>query len=158
MKHTSEGILKHFLKLILTPASNLKYVNYWRQANFGYTQLTNIKAIHRLLNFDENLAQTYPYYQAPVLTVPTSLQKVQWTLRQHKKEIFHSFKYETYTNGPVEGTNNKIKVIKRIAYGFRNFADFRISFLLSLPLTGRISKQPAPKFRHELLNKTILFF
>ncbi|MCC4490208.1 transposase, partial [Limosilactobacillus reuteri] len=39
----------------------------------------------------------------------------QRTLRRHKQEIYNSFKYDTYTNGPVEGTNNKIKVIKRTA-------------------------------------------
>ncbi|GFO99037.1 transposase [Lactobacillus helveticus] len=37
------------------------------------------------------------------------------------------------TNGPVEGTNNKIKVIKRTAYGFRNFFNFRARILLALP-------------------------
>ncbi|MBQ1769196.1 MAG: transposase [Turicibacter sp.] len=26
-----------------------------------------------------------------------------------------------YTNGPIEGINNKIKVIKRIAFGYRSF-------------------------------------
>ncbi|MGM9909126.1 MAG: transposase [Limosilactobacillus vaginalis] len=50
---------------------------------------------------------------------------MQRTSRQHKKEILHSFKYVTYTNGPVEGTNNKIKVIKRVVYGFRSFDYFR---------------------------------
>ncbi|MBU5983646.1 transposase, partial [Limosilactobacillus reuteri] len=34
-----------------------------------------------------------------------------------------------------EGTNNKIKVIKRTAYGFRNFFNFRIRILLALPNT-----------------------
>jgi transposase len=29
------------------------------------------------------------------------------------------------TNGPAEGMNNKIKLIKRMAYGFRNFTNFR---------------------------------
>ena len=33
------------------------------------------------------------------------------------------------TNGPAEGINNKIKVIKRMAYGFRNFANFRLRIL-----------------------------
>ncbi|EEI08643.1 hypothetical protein HMPREF0535_1583, partial [Limosilactobacillus reuteri MM2-3] len=42
-------------------------------------------------------------------------------MRIHKLEIINSSKYQNYTNGPVEGTNNKIKVIKRTAYGFRNF-------------------------------------
>uniref|UniRef100_UPI002B060301 transposase n=1 Tax=Limosilactobacillus reuteri TaxID=1598 RepID=UPI002B060301 len=51
---------------------------------------------------------------------PTFLGQVQHTLRSHKQEIYNSFKYDTYTNGPVEGTNNKIKVIKRTAYSFPN--------------------------------------
>jgi len=29
------------------------------------------------------------------------------------------------TNGVVEGINNKLKLIKRSAYGFRNFDNFR---------------------------------
>ncbi len=35
-----------------------------------------------------------------------------------------SFSYP-YTNGYTEGCNNKIKVIKRNAYGYRNFSRFR---------------------------------
>lgn len=36
-----------------------------------------------------------------------------------------------YSNGFTEGTNNKIKVIKRNAYGYRNFENFRNRILLS---------------------------
>jgi transposase len=38
---------------------------------------------------------------------------------------------ERITNGVVEGINNKLKLIKRSAYGFRNFQNFRIRVLLS---------------------------
>ena len=38
--------------------------------------------------------------------------------------ILNSFDF-TYTNGFTEGVNNKIKVIKRNAYGYRNFERFR---------------------------------
>ena len=31
-----------------------------------------------------------------------------------------------YSNGIIEGTNNLIKVIKRVAYGYRNFEFMRI--------------------------------
>ncbi len=34
------------------------------------------------------------------------------------------------TNGPTEALNNLIKRIKRIAFGFRNFANYRIRALL----------------------------
>lgn len=36
-----------------------------------------------------------------------------------------------YSNGFTEGTNNKIKVIKRNAYGFRNFENFRNRILMT---------------------------
>lgn len=41
-----------------------------------------------------------------------------------QKEILNSFDVP-YTNGYTEGVNNKIKVIKRNAYGIRNFNRFR---------------------------------
>ncbi|MCT0164159.1 ISL3 family transposase [Lactobacillus helveticus] len=140
--------LKHFWKLILTPAGLLKYDNYWSRRNFGYTQLTDVEVIQRLLAFNDDLKQAYRYYQDLILAInhrskdelnhllaikwtqlPQSLQKVQRTLRRHLKEIITSFKYGDYTNGPVEGTNNKIKV----AYGFRNFFNFRARILLAPP-------------------------
>ncbi len=37
-----------------------------------------------------------------------------------------------YTNGFTEGSNNKIKVIKRNGYGFRNFKNFRNRILLTM--------------------------
>ena len=36
-----------------------------------------------------------------------------------------------YTNGFLEGKNNRIKVIKRMAYGYRNPSNFRQRILLS---------------------------
>lgn len=44
--------------------------------------------------------------------------------RNWHKEILNAFKYG-YTNGPTEGFNNKIKVLKRVSYGIRNFERFR---------------------------------
>lgn len=32
----------------------------------------------------------------------------------------------------MEGTNNKIKAIKKTAYGFRNFENFRLRLLIEL--------------------------
>ena len=37
-----------------------------------------------------------------------------------------------YTNGYTEGTNNAIKVIKRNAFGYRNFDNFRNRIFLAL--------------------------
>ena len=46
------------------------------------------------------------------------------TLQNWSKSIFNTFDYP-YTNGFTEGCNNKIKVLKRNAYGYRNFNRFR---------------------------------
>lgn len=45
------------------------------------------------------------------------------------EQICNSFDYE-YSNGYVEGHNNKTKVLKRIGYGYRNFNIFRTRRLL----------------------------
>ena len=46
------------------------------------------------------------------------------TLINWQKEILNTFEYP-YSNGITEGCNNKIKVLKRNAYGYRNFRRFR---------------------------------
>lgn len=51
------------------------------------------------------------------------------TLREWHQYISNYFKY-SYSNGPTEGKNNLIKVIKRISFGFRNFNNFRNRILL----------------------------
>ena len=52
------------------------------------------------------------------------------TLANWAKYILNSFDCP-YTNGYTEGMNNKIKVIKRNAYGFRNFENFRNRILMT---------------------------
>ena len=47
------------------------------------------------------------------------------------KYILNAFDFP-YSNGFTEGCNNKIKVIKRNGYGFRNFKNFRNRILLSM--------------------------
>lgn len=53
------------------------------------------------------------------------------TYRNWSKEILNAFKYKFISNGPTEGFNNKIKVLKRTSYGVRNFKRFRTRILLA---------------------------
>ncbi|WP_430521945.1 transposase [Limosilactobacillus reuteri] len=71
--------------------------------------------------------------------LPSAMRRVKRTLAKHRQEIIASF-YIRLTNGPIESTNNKIKIIKRTAYGYRNFFHFRIRILISL-------KTSNPKFQ-----------
>lgn len=57
-------------------------------------------------------------------------QKCAKTYRTWSALILNAFKYR-YTNGPTEGFNNKIKVLKRTSYGVRNFKRFRTRILHS---------------------------
>jgi transposase len=50
------------------------------------------------------------------------------TFNSWKNDIINFFKYRC-SNGIVEGINNKIKTLKRNAYGFRNFQNFRLRII-----------------------------
>ena len=50
------------------------------------------------------------------------------TLKKWRQEILNYFDYRI-TNGFVEGKNNRIKTIKRMAYGYRNLDNFRLRIL-----------------------------
>lgn len=58
----------------------------------------------------------------------SEFEKCAVTYRNWSKEILNAFKYGI-TNGPTEGYNNKIKVLKRTSYGIRNFERFRTRIL-----------------------------
>lgn len=52
------------------------------------------------------------------------------SFRNWETEILNAFKFNI-TNGFTEGSNNKIKVLKRVSYGMRNFPRFRKRILHS---------------------------
>ena len=84
---------------------------------------------HSLFDNSENLTQgtlklidwlrkAEPYYHKSVSTIKRWL-----------GEIVGYFEQRT-TNGVVEGVNNKLKLLKRSGFGFRNFNDFEIRALI----------------------------
>lgn len=77
-----------------------------------------------LLNFSDWLKKAF-------LLFPKSSQ----TIRRWIGEIIAYFDQRT-SQGIVEGINNKIKLIKRRAYGFRNFTNFQIRCFLNWYFTG----------------------
>ena len=65
------------------------------------------------------------------------------TLRKYKRQIKNTMYYNGLSNGPLEGVNNKIKVIKRISYGYRSFCNFRGKILLVFRLfSSNTNKKP----------------
>jgi transposase len=80
---------------------------------------TSKKATEGLLDLSEWLAKS-----ANMFT------KSCQTIRNWFEEIINYFERRT-TNGVVEGINNKLKLIKRRGYGFRNFRNFLVRSMLS---------------------------
>ncbi|MBF0781139.1 MULTISPECIES: transposase, partial [unclassified Granulicatella] len=48
--------------------------------------------------------------------------------------IHNTFNAPQLSNGSIEGLNNKIKVLKRNAFGYRSFTYFRARILLMIKL------------------------
>jgi len=55
----------------------------------------------------------------------TLIKKFATMLASHKVGILNYFNHQI-TTGPVEGINNKIKVLKRKAYGYRDIEYFKL--------------------------------
>ena len=71
------------------------------------------------------------------------------TLRKYKRHIKNTMYYNGLSNGPLEGINNKIKVIKRISYGYRSFSNFRGKILLVFSLFTYSQTNKKPRYSKE---------
>jgi len=56
------------------------------------------------------------------------LKKLAKTLAAFRSGILASYDYRI-SSGPLEGTNNKIKTMKRMAYGFRDMEFFKLKIM-----------------------------
>lgn len=79
-----------------------------------------------------------------------------------KKEIVNSFirfGERKLHNGYIEGINNRIKVIKRIAFGYQNFTHFRnrIMYIINSGVTAFKRVDVSKIFRKPCKNKIIKF-
>lgn len=63
------------------------------------------------------------------------------TLNKNLEYIENTFYYKIRSNGCLEGKNNRIKVIKRVSYGYRNFFNFRSKIFISFILKPTSKKR-----------------
>lgn len=80
-------------------------------------------------------AELEQFYELVEASDIPEMKKAIKTLQNWQTEILNSFVY-TYSNGFLEGINNSTKVLKRNAYGFRNFDRFRAKILLTHQYKG----------------------
>ena len=135
-------ILKRYWKLLLKPNEKLNFNVYHNFTHLSGMNTEN-STVDYILSFNDELRQAYELLQtvrravkyrhtSKLVTIldkkndySEELETPLNTLREHQESVYNALKYN-YSNGPMEGINNKIKVIKRVSYGFGCFSSFRL--------------------------------
>ena len=120
--------------------------------------MREIDILNFLLDLSPELKSTYDLYQDLLFALQTKnldrfnhlleiehplispeLQTAFQTVKMYQSYIKNMLT-TPYTNGPIEGINNKIKVIKRIAFGYRNFYHWVTCHAKHVSSTSRVIK------------------
>lgn len=139
--------LKKYWKLLMMTPDDLDDTEFKSFKCFPHL-MTQQQVVDELLRSSKELEECYYLMQRIRLSIknrqidyfedliskdykhlPKKIQMNISTLNYHKSSIKNTLTYE-YSNGKLEGTNNLIKVIKRIAFGYRSFTKFRARVLL----------------------------
>ncbi|SCT51467.1 transposase for ISSps1 [Staphylococcus caeli] len=87
-------------------------------------QILNALRMNDIKNFEEALSK------AENEELFEGLNRIIKTFKDYLPFIENTVQHPKLTNGPIEGIINKIKLIKRNAYGYRNFINFRNRILI----------------------------
>ena len=140
--------LKWYWKLLLKLPHDLNRMHYHQFRLFSTWQSQCL--VQYLLSLDDQLKATYEMghlildalksnnikqltyslYTSKKHDLSKGLKRVINTLIKYLPYITNTIRYPHLTNGPIEGINNKIKLIKRVSYGYRNFYNFRNRILI----------------------------
>ncbi|MDK7927300.1 MAG: ISL3 family transposase [Staphylococcus simulans] len=146
--------LKHFWRIILKPSECLNSVEYHYQrlfkgleseqsiVNYILDQVPELKDMYVRVNTIRALIK---HNKAKLLTeeikrcldepnLNIGLRRVLKSFKAFLPEIQNTLKHPARSNGPIEAMNNNIKVLKRVAYGYRNFYNFRNKILVKFKL------------------------
>ena len=140
--------LKRYWKLIQQDSRKLSDKRFYRPTFRSH--LTNKEVLEKLLSYSQELRQHYNFYQLllfhfqekqtdhffslideTISSVNPIFQTVFKTFLKDKDKIMNALELP-YSNAKLEATNNLIKVIKRNAFGFRNFDNFKTRILIAL--------------------------
>lgn len=143
--------LKRYWRLILKNFNELDHLHYNKTTHFN-TFKSQRDIVEDSVSCDELLQNTYDAYQIIlndfqngnidglkthlkilINQVSPQMKTAFKTLIENFKYVENTMKYN-YTNGFTEGINNFIKVLKRIAFGYKSFFHFRNRILITLNL------------------------
>lgn len=131
---------KHSKKLLLSRYENLKtdkqkedlnylLINYSEDLRKVYNEKEELLKIIRMNNQEKAIDKLNKWVVQNLDSSISSLKQCSKTYFNWIAEIRNALTVP-YSNGAMEGYNNKIKTLKRIAFGFRNFTNFKARILL----------------------------
>ena len=138
---TERIYFKHSRKLLLSRKCNLKtdeqkdelsyiLINYSEDLRIAYREKEELLDILHSNDSSEVKIKSFSEWVKRNLESPVSqLRDCAKTYQHWYTEIKHSLGVP-YSNGVTEGFNNKIKVLKRVSFGMRNFKNFKARILL----------------------------
>lgn len=127
---------KWYLERYLSMSQELRRAYELKEAYKQWFNRAKEKGIKCIKQVKEELYGLYGMFEGSGIK---ELSSVVMTFRNWQIEILNSFIYN-YSNGFLEGINNSTKVLKRNAFGFKNFERFRAKILLTHQYK-RIGKQ-----------------
>ena len=146
-------VIKRYWKLIQQDSRKVSDKRFYRPT--FRMHLTNKEILDNLLSYSEDLKHHYHLYQLLLFhfqnKVPDKFleliednlkqlhplfQTVFKTFLKDKKKIVNTLQL-SYSNAKLEATNILIKLIKRNAFGFRNFKNFKKRIFISLNIKKR---------------------
>jgi len=139
--------LKRYWRFILKSQDELNN-SKWRKWTCFDHLMTQSDVVNYLINTSDELKETYEVYQNILYAIKNNkYNDLKTTLNSNYKNISSYMKTSIktlkkylyyikntlnnpYHNGFVEGNNNFIKVLKRIAFGFRSFHRFKARIMI----------------------------
>lgn len=139
--------MKRYWKLILKNSNELD-CSKWQRFTCFPNLTTEKDVVNYIISQNKELKETYIVYQS-LLNAIQNNNKNQFddiidkeynnisdymitsinTLKSFRYDIYNTFS-NNYHNGFIEGNNNFIKVLKRIAFGFRSFRRFKARIMI----------------------------
>ena len=140
--------IKRYWKLLQQDSRKLSHKRFYRPT--FRLHLTNKEILEKILSYSQELREHYELYQLllfhfqekqaehffglieeTISCINPIFRTVFKTFLKDKDKILNALELP-YSNAKLEVTNNLIKVIKRNAYGFRNFDNFKTRILIAL--------------------------
>ncbi|MCA9644835.1 MAG: ISL3 family transposase, partial [Myxococcales bacterium] len=106
----------------------LKWLNQHPELNQLYHAKESLHGFYRIRGYGRAKRALTKMCDALALSEVPELQTLRRTLIRWRREILNYF-VRRLTNGRTEGFNAKAKLVKRRAYGFRSFRNYRLRLL-----------------------------